>query len=118
METFLTIVHILVAIVLILVVLLQQGKGAGMGAAFGGGSSGSVLGTSGGSVFAKVTAAAAVFFMLTSLSLAYVSGRGGTSLMQGAPVPAEEEAAPQPEQTPATGTTAPAAPAEATGEAQ
>jgi len=67
------ILHIAVAVFLILVVLLQTGKGAEMGAAFGG-SSQTLFGSGGPAGFmAKLTTAAAVCFMLTSLGLAYVS---------------------------------------------
>ena len=73
METFLTGLHISAALFMILVVLLQAGKGAGMGAAFGG-SSQTVFGASGGmSVLSKLTAGAATIFMLTSMTLAYLS---------------------------------------------
>lgn len=96
MEAIVTLVHIIGAILLIILVLLQQGKGSGMGSAFGGGGGAqTTFGTSGGSVFGKATAVAAVVFMLTSLSLAYMSGRGTTSLMRG-PAPVEEGAAPLP----------------------
>jgi len=67
------VLHIAVAVFLILVVLLQTGKGAEMGAAFGG-SSQTLFGGAGPAGFmAKLTTAAAVCFMLTSLGLAYVS---------------------------------------------
>lgn len=67
------VLHIAVAVFLILVVLLQTGKGAEMGAAFGG-SSQTLFGGGGPAGFmAKLTTAAAVCFMLTSLGLAYVS---------------------------------------------
>ena len=78
--------HILVAIFLILVVLLQTGKGAEMGAAFGGASQ-TVFGSGGPAGFmAKLTTAAAVVFMLTSLSLAYLSS---TNRFSGAALPEE-----------------------------
>jgi len=67
------ILHIAVAVFLILVVLLQTGKGAEMGAAFGG-SSQTLFGGGGPAGFmAKLTTAAAVCFMVTSLGLAYIS---------------------------------------------
>ena len=73
MIIFLKVLHIVVALFLILVVLLQTGKGAEMGAAFGG-SSQTLFGGSGPTSFmAKLTTAAAVGFMLTSLGLAYMS---------------------------------------------
>ena len=71
MQALLITVHIIVCLALIGVVLLQQGKGADMGAAFGG-SSQTLFGSSGGAtLLGKLTAAAAVVFMLTSLSLTY-----------------------------------------------
>jgi preprotein translocase subunit SecG len=74
--TLLKVLHILVAVFLILVVLLQTGKGAEMGAAFGG-SSQTLFGSGGPASFmAKLTTTAAVVFMLTSLSLAYFSSSG------------------------------------------
>ena len=73
MMTFLIIMHILVCIALIMIVLLQTGKGADMGAAFGG-SGQTIFGGAGPAPFlGKVTTAAAIIFMLTSLSLAYFS---------------------------------------------
>ena len=71
MVTFLVIVHVLVCIALVMIVLLQTGKGADMGAAFGG-STQTVFGGAGPAPFlGKITTVAAVIFMLTSLSLAY-----------------------------------------------
>ena len=69
MYTLITILHITICISLILVVLLQAGKGANMGAVFGG-SSQTIFGSSGpGTFLGKVTTGVAVFFMLTSLVL-------------------------------------------------
>lgn len=74
MHTVIVAVHVVVAIVLVLTVLLQAGKGAGMGAAFGG-SSGSVFGSRGPTtLISKITCAAAVIFMCTSLNLAVFQG--------------------------------------------
>lgn len=77
MEIWLTLiltVHVLVALGIIFLVLLQHGKGADMGAAFGGGSSGSLFGATGSANFlSRTTAALAVVFFLTSLGLAYVA---------------------------------------------
>jgi preprotein translocase subunit SecG len=84
MSTLIILVHVIVCIALIFVVLLQTGKGADMGAAFGGGSSQTVFGNTGASSFlSKMTTGAAIVFMLTSLTLAYVSNRrvGGSSVM-------------------------------------
>ena len=72
METLIWVVHIIVAIALIALVLLQHGKGADMGAAFGSGSSGSLFGASGSANFlSRSTAVLASLFFLTSLGLAY-----------------------------------------------
>ena len=80
MIVLITIVHVIVCIGLIIVVLLQTGKGAEMGAAFGGGSSGTVFGSSGaGSFLSRVTTGMAVVFMLTSLTLGYFASYKPTS---------------------------------------
>ncbi|MBI1987996.1 MAG: preprotein translocase subunit SecG [Nitrospinae bacterium] len=79
MYILLSIVHVLVALVLILVVLLQTGKGASMGAIFGGASQ-TLFGPRGaGNFLTKITAVTAIIFMVTSLSLAILSGRRNTS---------------------------------------
>ena len=79
-------IHVSVCIALIMIVLLQRGKGADMGAAFGG-SSQTVFGSGGATSFLhKVTTIAAIIFMLTSLGLSFFFGRGGpTSIMEGVP---------------------------------
>ena len=74
MSTILIVVHVTVSVALIMIVLLQTGKGADMGAAFGGGSSQTLFGSTGASTFlSKATTGAAIIFMLTSLALAYLS---------------------------------------------
>ncbi|MCA9484626.1 MAG: preprotein translocase subunit SecG [Nitrospina sp.] len=74
MTTLITVLHVIAALFLILVVLLQQGKGASMGAAFGAGSSQTMFGSSGaGNLLTKLTAGAAALFMITSLTLATLS---------------------------------------------
>ena len=76
MNTFLLILHVLVCLVLILVVLLQRGKGSDMGAALGGGGSQTVFGGRGaGNFLTKLTTGAAIGFMLTSLSLSYLTNQ-------------------------------------------
>lgn len=67
-------VHILVAIVIIGLVLMQHGKGADMGAAFGSGASGSLFGATGSANFlSRTTGVLAAVFFATSLTLAYVA---------------------------------------------
>lgn len=91
MLTLIITIHIIVCIALIMIVLLQTGKGAEMGAAFGGSSS-TIFGSSGpGSFLEKLTAAAAIIFMLTSLTLAYLSSqRPASSIMQEGSTPAKQ----------------------------
>lgn len=96
MQILITIVHVVACIVLILVVLLQAGKGANMGAVFGG-SSQTVFGSSGpGGFLSKMTTAVAVIFMLTSFSLSYTASRRGSSLMEGAAKPVAQKTVPAP----------------------
>ena len=82
MDTLLTIVHVIVCLFLVGIVLLQHGKGADIGASFGG-SSQSLFGTEGPlPLLNKITTAAAIIFMLTSVTLAYISSQTGkTSVM-------------------------------------
>jgi len=120
------VLHIAVAVFLILVVLLQTGKGAEMGAAFGG-SSQTLFGGGGPAGFmAKLTTAAAVCFMLTSLGLAYISSGdrlGGVQLPVSQELPVSPElpaqvpsqAVPESSQVPAGGTSVPSAAGEETG---
>jgi preprotein translocase subunit SecG len=69
-----TIIHVIVSMGLILVVLLQQGKGAEVGAVFGG-SSQTIFGSSGaGNFLTKMTTGMAIVFMITSLTLGYFAG--------------------------------------------
>jgi preprotein translocase subunit SecG len=120
---FLTVVHVLVCVVLIVVVLLQRGKGAEIGAVFGGGASTTVFGARGaGNFLTKITTGAVVIFFLTSLSLAYIATRdqslfsdetaleepapapeapaaGALEEVQPAPAPAPTEAAPAPSES-------------------
>ena len=73
MSLALAIVHIVVCVLLILIVLLQTGKGADIGAAFGGGSSQTLFGSAGpAGFFTKITTGVAVIFMVTSIGLAYL----------------------------------------------
>ena len=74
LHNILLVVHLLVAIGVIGLVLIQQGKGADAGAAFGGGASSTVFGSQGsGSFLTRATGVLATIFFITSLSLAYLS---------------------------------------------
>jgi len=76
--------HVLLAIVLIVLILLQHGKGADMGAAFGSGSAGSLFGASGSATFlSRTTSFVAALFFATSMSLTYLSVNqtGSTKVM-------------------------------------
>jgi len=93
-----TIVHILVCFLLIIIVLLQTGKGADIGAAFGGGSSQTLFGSAGpGGFLTKITTVVAVLFMITSISLAYFSShRTGSSVLREQPRKTAPPPAPAP----------------------
>jgi preprotein translocase subunit SecG len=94
-------VHVVVCIAMTIVVLLQQGKGADIGAVFGG-SSQTVFGSAGaGNFLTRLTAGLALVFFLTSISLAYFSNAriGGSIFDKGVPVtsrPASKALAPPP----------------------
>ncbi len=80
----LSILHLLITVGLILIVLLQSGKGADIGAVFGGGSSQTVFGGRGAATFlSKVTSALAILFMLTSLTLTILASQRGSSSVIG-----------------------------------
>lgn len=94
MYTLLIILHIAICFVLILTVLLQAGKGANMGAAFGG-SSQTVFGSTGAGTFlGKLTAGVAIVFMLTSLTLTYMANHRGTSSLIEQKPPAADQTLP------------------------
>ena len=88
--TMLIVIHVVAALFLIGVVLLQTGKGADIGAVFGGGSSETVFGSSGAGTFlTRLTTGIAILFMLTSLSMTYgLARRTSQSLFDDAPPPA------------------------------
>lgn len=101
LNVFLITLHVSVSLLLVSMVLLQKGKGADIGAAFGGGASNTIFGPRGAQSFlSKLTAGAAIIFMLSSLILALNAAKKG-SIMEGvsqeqtqtapltAPVPAE-----------------------------
>ncbi len=104
MTLFLTVLHVTVCLLLIVVVLLQRGKGADIGAVFGGGGSSTVFGSRGaGNFLTKLTTGAAVVFMVTSLSLAYFAQEGsqGTLFDEDDLPAATEETSPFAEPAPA-----------------
>jgi len=111
METLVWIIHLIVAAALIGLVLMQHGKGADMGAAFGGGSSGSLFGASGSANFlSRTTAILATVFFLTSLGLGYFAlqnskPKPGFALPQ-APVKTQPANAPMPAPAPNPGSKA------------
>lgn len=80
MEFIVWLVHVLVSVAVIGLVLMQHGKGADMGAAFGSGSSGSLFGATGSANFlSRTTAVLATAFFLTSMGLTYFSGQKGAA---------------------------------------
>ena len=86
--------HTLIALLIIVLVLLQRGKGADAGAAFGSGASGTVFGARGSSnFFSRATAVMATIFFISSLGLAYLStqqvGAPDSLLENAAPLPAQ-----------------------------
>ena len=99
-------VQMLAALAMIGLILMQHGKGADMGASFGGGSSGSLFGASGSANFlSRTTAALATVFFVTTLALAYLSNvrpASSGSVLEGAPITAP---------APAQSSSVPAAPA-------
>ena len=99
-------VQMLAALAMIGLILIQHGKGADMGASFGGGSSGSLFGASGSANFlSRTTAALATVFFVTTLALAYLSNvrpASSGSVLEGAPITAP---------APAQSSSVPAAPA-------
>ncbi len=118
MYTILVVIHVLVSVALISLVLIQHGKGADAGAAFGSGASGTVFGSRGSANFlTRATAWLAATFFIISLALAYiVHGRGGSgSVADTIPVAAPE--APAAVAPAVDGAGAAAAPTEA-GQAQ
>ena len=104
-----TIIHVIVSIGLILVVLLQTGKGAEVGAVFGGSSS-TIFGSSGaGNFLTRLTTGMAIVFMMTSLTLGYFAGKKPTATIFDNRAPVTEQKAPAPQSTPAPQPSAPTA---------
>jgi preprotein translocase subunit SecG len=94
LQSVLLISHVTISVAIIALVLLQRGKGADAGAAFGSGASGTVFGAKGSANFlSRTTAGLATLFFITSLSLAYLGSRSQEaqrSLMDDVAMPAEE----------------------------
>lgn len=109
----LSILHLMISLGLVLIVLLQSGKGADIGAAFGGGSSQTVFGGRGAATFlSKLTSAFAILFMLSSLSLAILSSQiRSSSVIEDRPAPSQSVPAPAAPAAPAQNAPAPQAPA-------
>ena len=104
METLILVFHVLAALTIIGLVLLQHGKGADMGAAFGGGASGSLFGATGSANFlSRITAAAAAIFFITSLGLTWYSSHNteGKGVMATQPATSAPATAPDATQPPA-----------------
>ncbi|MFQ5442346.1 MAG: preprotein translocase subunit SecG [Thermodesulfobacteriota bacterium] len=98
MFTAVIVIHVIASFVLVATVLLQTGKGASIGATFGGAGSQTLFGSAGPATFlAKITIACAVIFMATSMYLTLTSGRkGATSIMSETPaVTGTKEKAPE-----------------------
>jgi len=94
MATFILIIHLIVCFFLITIVLIQGGKGAELGAAFGG-SSQTLFGARGAATFfSKLTTTAAVIFMLTSFTLSLVTTRSSSVVKKG-PAATEQRQIPQ-----------------------
>ncbi len=89
MIVLLVILHIIVSLFLILVVLVQQGKGADLAGAFGGGGSQTAFGARGATTLLhKLTTAFFILFVITSMSLAVMQARPRGSVMGGTAAPA------------------------------
>ncbi|XKH59864.1 preprotein translocase subunit SecG [Halomonas sediminis] len=86
MQVAILMIHVVIAIALVVLILLQQGKGAEAGAAFGGGASQTVFGSRGsGSFLARFTAFLAAAFFVTSMTLAYFATQAGQAPEAGVP---------------------------------
>lgn len=99
MQTILVVVHLFIAVGLVGLILIQQGKGADAGAAFGSGASGTVFGARGsGSFLSRTTAILAALFFVTSLGLAWLAMQSGErpALMDGVTTPEAAETTPAP----------------------
>ncbi len=97
MDTVITTLHVIVCIFLVAVVLLQRGRGAQVGAVFGGGGGATMFGSRGaGNFLTKLTTGAAILFMVTSLSLSYLGITGAIDRLFEVGAPLGERADPGP----------------------
>ena len=99
MEQLLLVAHLLIALAIIGLIMLQQGKGADMGASFGAGASQTLFGSDGGgNVLTKATTALAVLFFTTSFGLAIVAKNSANVVDElDLPIPVVEDAEPMPQ---------------------
>jgi preprotein translocase subunit SecG len=126
MLILITVIHVIVSIGLILVVLLQTGKGAEIGAVFGGSSS-TIFGSSGaGNFLTRLTTGMAIVFMITSLMLGYLASRRPSATIFDSRTPAAEPRTPaepvapssKQQSAPAEGSAAPKSPSQPQGTTQ
>jgi len=109
----LTILHVLMCFAIIAIVLLQSGKGADIGSAFGGAGSQAVFGSMGTpTLLGKITTAVAIVFTLTSFSLALLGGERASSVVREPATAAPSAPAPSAPESPVPTTPTPAAPAQ------
>ena len=114
MVILLTIIHVLMCFAIIAIVLLQSGKGADIGSAFGGAGSQAVFGSMGTpTLLGKITTGVAIVFTLTSFSLALLGGERSSSVVREPTTAAPSAPAPAAPPSPAPATPAPPAPAPA-----
>lgn len=92
MQQLLLVIHLIACISIVVLVLIQHGKGADAGAAFGSGASGTVFGSQGtGAFLLKVTTAIAIVFFATSVTLAYFAGHRPSTTQQVNSIMEDEE---------------------------
>lgn len=96
MQTVLIAVHLLLAIAIVGLVLIQHGKGADAGAAFGSGASATVFGAQGsGSFLSRLTGVLAALFFITSIALAYFATQGSEQVGLMEQIPVQQGAVPE-----------------------
>lgn len=111
MQTIMLVIHVLIAISLVGLVLIQHGKGADMGAAFGSGASSTVFGSRGaGSFLTRVTAILAALFFVTNLGLAFLATQSNVVRIESVVDRVEAPAAPASPAAPSAASDLPAVP--------